>query len=127
MDRKQFRIRLRRVILGGAMVLALGCIFCVLARHGLGIPCLFRHITGLMCPGCGNTRAALSLLQLDIAAALNYNLLFPLEFFYLGWVIFQSCREYLRGRAFSYPLRWKWLDIATLAAVLIWGVVRNLL
>lgn len=119
--------RWRNLLLAGIGAVILCALYCALALHGWGIPCIFYRLTGFQCPGCGNTRAALALLQLDIAAAMRYNLLFPLECFYLGWVIFQSCREYLRGRAFAYPMRWKWLDIATMAAVLIWGVVRNLL
>lgn len=35
--------------------------------------CLFRVIVGIPCPGCGLTRAAKSLLRLDLKKALNYN------------------------------------------------------
>ena len=45
-------------------------------------PCLFRNLAGWECPGCGMTRAVLSLLRGDLAAALHYNrmvvLVFPL-------------------------------------------------
>jgi len=44
--------------------------------------CLFRNLTGWECPGCGMTRAILSLLRGDLATALHYNrmvvLVFPL-------------------------------------------------
>ncbi|MFI5181027.1 MAG: DUF2752 domain-containing protein [Thermoanaerobaculia bacterium] len=36
-------------------------------------PCLFREVTGLPCPTCGGTRAALALLSGDIAGALHAN------------------------------------------------------
>jgi hypothetical protein len=36
-------------------------------------PCLWHRATGLPCPGCGATRAILSLLQGRIAAALAFN------------------------------------------------------
>lgn len=40
----------------------------------LGCPIL--RITGLPCPGCGMTRAWLSVLRLDFAAAFSYNPMF---------------------------------------------------
>ncbi|QJD88444.1 DUF2752 domain-containing protein [Cohnella herbarum] len=46
----------------------------------IGIPCPFRELTGLYCPGCGATRAILSLLDLDVHQAYRYN---PLIFILL--------------------------------------------
>ena len=37
-------------------------------------PCYFREITGFYCPGCGNTRSVLALLNGDILSSLRYNL-----------------------------------------------------
>lgn len=46
----------------------------LLMRIGQGeLPCLFQMITGLYCPGCGGTRAALSLLHGQILRSLLYN------------------------------------------------------
>lgn len=41
------------------------------------IPCVFLHFFGIYCPGCGMTRALLSVLRLDFLSALYYN---PLVF-----------------------------------------------
>lgn len=39
----------------------------------LGIGCPFYRVFGFPCPGCGMTRAVLSLLQLDFAAAWQFH------------------------------------------------------
>lgn len=112
------------------MLLAAIClcaVFFLLAKLGIGIPCLFYQVTGLKCPGCGNSRAAMALLRLDFAAAFSYNYLFPLEFFYLFWVFFYCCRSVIKTGKLQYKPPFLWLDIGILAAVMIWWVVRNLL
>jgi hypothetical protein len=39
----------------------------------IGVPCVFHELTGFNCPGCGITRATLSLLTLDFYQAFRYN------------------------------------------------------
>lgn len=39
----------------------------------LAVPCVFHEFTGFYCPGCGITRAALSLLSMDFYQAFRYN------------------------------------------------------
>ena len=51
-------------------------IYCLI-RFALGIPCTVKYLTGVSCAGCGMSRALLSLVRLDFAAALNYH---PLSF-----------------------------------------------
>ncbi|MEM6454392.1 MAG: DUF2752 domain-containing protein [Acidobacteriota bacterium] len=46
-------------------------------------PCPFKTITGLPCPTCGTTRAALALGRFDVLHALTYH---PLPT--LGWTLF---------------------------------------
>lgn len=48
---------------------------------GLGVPCPFHAVTGVVCPGCGMTRALLLVGQLEWNAALRMN---PLVFLLLG-------------------------------------------
>ncbi len=127
MKAKKLSRRHRNLLLAGLGVLGFVVIFYILGRRGIGIPCLFRRMTGFQCPGCGNSRAVLALLRLDVVAALKHNLLFPVEFFYIGWVIFHCCRDYLRGKPFSYQPPWPWLDGIVLALVLLWCPLRNLL
>ncbi|OAB40647.1 hypothetical protein PMSD_01740 [Paenibacillus macquariensis subsp. defensor] len=39
----------------------------------IGVPCVFNALTGFYCPGCGITRAVISLLRLDYIQAFRYN------------------------------------------------------
>lgn len=45
----------------------------VLTMWIFNIPCPIKHITGISCAGCGMSRAVLSALSLDFAAAFAYH------------------------------------------------------
>ena len=60
-------------------ILAAGLLLAYLIRHGLQIHCPFYQLTGLQCPGCGNSRATMALLRLDLKAMLEYNLLYHMD------------------------------------------------
>ena len=48
-----------------------------------GIGCPIRWFTGISCPGCGMSRAFISLLRLDFAAAFRYHpMIYPLLIFF---------------------------------------------
>lgn len=64
-------------------------VFCLFYR------CPFRLIFHIDCPGCGMTRAMLSVLRMDFRAALRYHCLFPLVI--LGG-IYYVFREPIRRR-----------------------------
>ena len=127
MDRTAHLHRCRNLLLAALGAAVLVAVFYILARQGIGIPCVFRLVTGFQCPGCGNSRAALALLHLDIQGAFSYNPMFLPEFFYVVWVLFHCSKSYLKGGRFAYQPPFKWLDITLLAAVLIWWLLRNLL
>ena len=47
------------------------------------IHCPIKYITGIACPGCGMTRAYISLLKLDVAKSFYYHPLWPIPIMYL--------------------------------------------
>ena len=127
MDKAEKRRRLGRLLaLDGLVLLAVG-VFVWLAGLGIGLPCLLQKYTGLLCPGCGNSRAAISLLKFDFMGAFAYNPLFLLEFGYIFWVYCVASRSYWKGGRFSYQPPWPVADAVVLVAVLAWGILRNLL
>ena len=121
----QFSRRLQRLLLGAGLAFAAVGIFWLLAQFGIGIPCIFNRLTGLQCPGCGNSRAALALLRLDFSAAFRYNPLCFLEFGYIGWVLFHSARNYLKDGKFTYQPPMLWIDLLILIVLLLWWPLRN--
>lgn len=73
MDQIQISRR-NAIIKRDAVLLGIGILYYIFIRiTGLAIPCVFRKITGLLCPGCGLTRAVLACARLDFARAFAYN------------------------------------------------------
>ncbi|MBR3837017.1 MAG: DUF2752 domain-containing protein [Clostridia bacterium] len=101
-------------------------IFYLLATRGLSLPCIFFSLTGLQCPGCGNTRAVLALFRGDLAAAFRFNPMFLPEVLYLGWVYVIAALSYRKGKGFTYRSPAKWLDFLLLIALILWWILRNL-
>ena len=81
----------------------------------LGITCPIKFITGVSCPGCGMTRAWLSLLfRLDPAAAFSYHPLF--------WLVVPAAAIYLLRRRIPKRLysALLLLMVALLVGVYLW-------
>lgn len=85
---------------------------------GLALQCPIHAVTGLYCPGCGITRAATSLVGLDIHQAFRFNpllfLLLPLYGAY-AWAHAKGKRRWSQG-----------IMIGMLVLTLSFGVARNL-
>ena len=70
------KTRLKNVVSGTAAVIGLLLVYiAVFSATGLGLPCPFRAVTGLMCPGCGMTHALDALVRGDVRSAVQYNVL----------------------------------------------------
>ena len=94
---------------------------------GIGIPCVFRLITHLNCPGCGISRFALSCLKFRFADAIIYNYFAPFIIVYIAWVVIYTSINYVRTGSKSLNPKPAWINIVFLILVIIWGVVRNIL
>ena len=112
----------------------LGCAFLLLLfiylQFNVGIPCVFYHITGLYCPGCGTMRALVSLTQLRVHEALHYNAyLFILAPFLLAEAI-RTLVAYIRGKPTKVPARYSKIYSAVMIVLLVgfilFGIARNI-
>ncbi len=54
-------------------IIAFSFCFIIITALYLTIQCPIKFFTGICCPGCGMTRALLSILRLDFTAALHYH------------------------------------------------------
>lgn len=119
--------RLRRVLGGGAALLAAGLAYALWVRFtGLALPCPIRAVTGLLCPGCGVTRMCLALLRGDWGAAWEANPVLLILLPVLGLLAVRMTLRYVRegrlaGSRWENALCW-----ALVALLIAWGVVRNL-
>ena len=119
------RERLVWLLRRGGLLVAAGLIYAFLAGRFGGIPCVFRLITGLKCPGCGVTRMCLHLLHGDVLSAFHDNgavflMLVPGLLLFFRW-----CRSYvMTGERRLSPGANR---MAVVAAVLLvsFGIARN--
>ena len=115
---------LPRTLLRGAALLGAGLAYYAFASAFGGIPCPFRLITGLKCPGCGITTMILALGRGDVGAALAANpfllVTLPLP---IGLVLRQA---WLRAKGGRFGRAENTLCLIYAVLLAGWGVVRNL-
>ena len=119
--------RVRKIIYRDSIILLAGILYAVFVRlTGLAVPCIFRTLTGWQCPGCGITRACLSLLKGEIRTSFSYN-----SFLYIAgpciiYLIVRGALNYIKDNTFQLNRQDTVLTYILTVAALIFGVVRNL-
>ena len=119
--------RVRKIIYRDGIILLAGILYAVFVRlTGLAVPCIFRTLTGWQCPGCGITRACLSLLKGEIRTSFSYN-----SFLYIAgpciiYLIVRGALNYIKDNTFQLNRQHTVLIYILTVAALIFGVVRNL-
>ncbi|MCU0961961.1 MAG: DUF2752 domain-containing protein [Pirellulaceae bacterium] len=96
----------------------------VLPQLGITIPatCRFRQFTGVPCPGCGLTRAFISLAHGRLSAAWSYHpggiLFFALVLFQIPYRVWQLVRLRRGQAAHRFAVADRWV-LASLAVVML--------
>ena len=95
------------------LIFLVGIVIYSLILRLFGSTCIILSIFGVRCPGCGLTRAVLSLLRLDFAAAVDYHpLVFTLPLLFLYFLF--------DGRLFSKIADRIILSVVLAAFVFVW-------
>lgn len=91
-------------------------------------PCAFRQVTGLLCPGCGMSRATVSLLTFDPVTAFRYNPVYTvLLAIIIIWFIWFAINAFSSN--YKTPFRSKRYTVFGVSAfilLIIFGIVRNM-
>ena len=119
--------RLLALLKTSAAAIGIGAAYLLFAKwSGLGIPCPFYTFLHIYCPGCGLSRMLLSLLALDVSAAMQYNLLafcllplFAVAVARRAWIYIKT------GKVELDKVDLTGLIVVTVLA-LIFGILRNL-
>ena len=120
------KARIKKVVIISAVLLLVGCAYAVFhSKTGIGIPCPFRLLTGLSCPGCGVTRMIVHIFQGDFAAAFRDNAvlfcLTPPLMVFLALRVYSYVRSGTRsGGKASTVFAW-----SVVCVLLAWSVVRK--
>ena len=119
--------RLLRLLAGLAIFLLAGVIYAIVIYHfGAGIPCLFRLVTGLKCPGCGVSTMCLCLLKLDFAGAFKAN---PVVLCLLPVGIFMAVRisvRYVRSGSTKLTKIENIIAWSACGILILFGILRNI-
>lgn len=122
------RKRIRRVIVtlavAGIILLAYAAFY---AGTGLAVPCVFRELTGLRCPGCGISTFSVLLLKRQWKAALAQNYMAPWIYLYLLWVVWDFCRRYIKSGETTLMPQPELLNVSFLVLVVAWWCLRNII
>ena len=78
-------------------------------------PCLLHELTGIYCPGCGDTRALSALIRGDLAGCFASNVLF------LPAILF-----IIATRVYPKLLRNPYVPLAVLVIIVLFSILRNL-
>ena len=89
--------------------------------------CLFLQLTGYYCPGCGGTRAVMSLFQGDFLHSLLYHPVVLYTAIVVGWYVLSHTIELVSKEKYAIGMRYRdcYLYLAV-AVVLVNWIIKNL-
>lgn len=119
--------RLANVLVKLLVIAIAGIIYANIIRStGFGLPCIFRTVTGLKCPGCGISHMCIALLAMDFTSAWLAN---PVLLTVSPAIIYIAMKQIIAWIVFGKQKMSKidTIIVNALAVILIlWGIVRNM-
>lgn len=119
--------RIRKIIIIWFAIIIAGIVLGTLLNYwDIYLPCIFREVTGWLCPGCGVTRMCKSIICLDFSKAFHYNPVVFLMLPILGIIFLNMSINYINlgvGKV-SKPL--EKIMIVMIGILVVFGVLRNL-
>lgn len=110
----------------GLLLLAGGLYALVCTAFDVWIPCPFRTLTGYLCPGCGVSHLCLCLLRLELRGAWAANPAICALLPFGAVLTVRLSVRYVRDGSLRTTRTESLLLYAACAALLVFGVVRNL-
>lgn len=112
------------VLKGVLLFILIGLAYFIFIKlTGIMIPCPFKLITGLDCPGCGVTHMFLDMANLDFVSAFWDNpFLFVTWPFIVAYLIYYFHKQ-SKNETIKYG---KYIEITFLVALCVFGIVRNI-
>lgn len=94
----------------------------------LALPCLFKYVTGLYCPGCGSTRSLYFLLHFNILKALYYNPGFVFMFIFVLLYVVTNTLQLLSKNRLKTGIQYKPVYLIIWLALLLTNCIfKNIL
>lgn len=121
------KIRIINVLKANIFLLLILILYYYINKYtGFYIPCIFREITGLQCPGCGITHMLFDMLNFKFVEAFYEN---PLVFIYFPFIVayyFYMTYLYIynkRDKVLTKIPNYIWTIMIVIT--IIYGIVRN--
>lgn len=104
--------------------IVIGCL-CATSKT-LTLPCYFRDLTGLYCPGCGSGHAVAAMLRGDFGAAFRWNpMVYLLGIPSMGILIYEYIRVVFGIRSMKPVMLPGWLMYSMAALLIAFWILRN--
>lgn len=121
------KIRIINVLKANIFLLLILILYYYINKYtGFYIPCIFREITGLKCPGCGITHMIFDMLNFRFVEAFYEN---PLVFIYFPFIVayyFYMTYLYIYNKKDNFLTKisnYTW--VVLIVITIIYGIVRN--
>ena len=123
-----YKERIKNIIKPAAILLIAGMLYAIFyGITGIGIPCIFRQITGFKCPGCGISHMFMDIFRFDFNSAFKHNpVIFSLMPLWIVAISYQTVHYIKTGdKKFNRPINGLvWISII---ALIIFAIIRNII